>query len=135
MGKKERKKIMKFIIFDFEIFKKATLLGCMVIDNNKNTKEIIQMWDEDQIREFYYNHINDLWVGWNNFHYDNAILETIIKNKSAYEMNNLIVKQGIKPPWCRLEFLNYDIMKERKTMLSLKLTELISGKSIAETEI
>ena len=40
---------MKILIFDFEVFKYDTLLG--VYDVNKN--EYIQLWDKQQIKEFY----------------------------------------------------------------------------------
>ena len=72
---------MNFVIFDFEVFRYDTLLGCIVIDENDN-KQTIQMWNEDDIRSFYALHIDDVWIGHNNKCYDNLILQAYQSKKS-----------------------------------------------------
>ena len=68
---------MKFIVFDFEVFRYNTLLGCKILENNKEP-QIFQTWDLNEIKEFYKEHQNDIWVGHNNSHYDNYILQAIL---------------------------------------------------------
>ena len=70
------------IIFDFEVFKYDTLLGCIII--NKEDKKLYQTWDLNEIKEFYENHVNDLWIGHNNQFYDNIILQGIVNGKNPY---------------------------------------------------
>jgi len=65
---------MNIIIFDFEVFKFDTLLGALIINEN-NTTTIYQTWSIEEIKKFYFEHIDDIWVGWNNENYDNFILQ------------------------------------------------------------
>ena len=69
---------MNIIIFDFEVFKYDTLLGCLYID--EHGKHLFQSWDLDEIRLYYKNNEDALWVGHNNCGYDNYILDAILKN-------------------------------------------------------
>ena len=43
---------MRFIVFDFEVFKYDVLLGAIVLDPGKDPK-IYQTWNKDEIRKFY----------------------------------------------------------------------------------
>ena len=61
----------KIVIFDFEVFKYNTLLGAIVI--NDGEINLFQSWDLDEIKNFYKEHINDIWVGHNNERYDNLL--------------------------------------------------------------
>ena len=124
---------MKYIVFDFEVYKYDTLLGTLIIDENQN-ETVCQMWDEDEIRKFYHQHKNDIWLGHNSTYYDNLILEAIVNYKSAYEMNNQIIKQGIRRK-AKLHLYSYDLMSVSRTAFSLKLTELICGKNIHTTDV
>ena len=124
---------MKYIVFDFEVYKYDTLLGTLIIDENQN-ETVCQMWDEDEIRKFYQQHKNDIWLGHNSTYYDNLILEAIVNYKSAYEMNNQIIKQGIRRK-AKLHLYSYDLMSVSRTAFSLKLTELICGKNIHTTDV
>ena len=43
---------MKIILYDFEVFKFDTLLGCKII-NEDGTINIYQTWDLEKIKKFY----------------------------------------------------------------------------------
>ena len=61
---------MKFLVFDFEVFPYDVRWGVYDV----NEKKYIQLWDKEQIKQFYNENINAIWVGHNNSHYDNYIL-------------------------------------------------------------
>lgn len=125
---------MKIIIYDFEVFPKDVMCGFLIINEN-HTKELFQTWDPKEIKDFYYENKNDsIFVGHNNFSYDDVILETIIKDKDPYLMSQRIVRENIRTK-CYLNFYSWDTMSVRRTPFSLKLTELISGKNIHTTDV
>jgi len=124
---------MRIIIYDFEIFRYDTLLGAIILHENGN-KELYQTWDEDDIRDFYYEHKEDIWIGHNNFSYDDLILEQIVKKRNPYEMSKKIINEGMRGR-CRIYLYSWDIMTVRRTPFSLKLTELISGKNIHQSDV
>lgn len=119
---------MNLIIFDFEVFKKDVLLGCKILPEN----EFYQTWNKDDIRNFYYNHQDDIWIGWNNSFYDNLILQALIKNKDSYIISKNIVENKSKP-YLNIKLYWYDIMS--KHMGSLKSIECADGKNISESEV
>ena len=124
---------MKLILCDFEVFKYDTLFGCIVIDNNK--EQLYQLWDLDLIKNFFECTRDDsIYINWNGKFYDNIILETIYKGGNPYLVSKKIIK-GEKV-FSNLNFYHYDVMNTGfGEQLSLKLTELISGKSIDTTEV
>lgn len=122
---------MKIIIYDFEVFQYDTLLGAIIIDNEKYT--LYQTWDLDCIRKFYEEHKNDVWIGWNNYNYDDYILNAIIEKKNPYLTSCNLIKTKTKQ-YMSIKLISFDLMFEVK-MLSLKLTELIAGKNIHTTEV
>ena len=80
---------MKIILYDFEVFKFDTLLGCKIV-NEDGTIDIYQTWDLEKIKKFYEFHQEDIWVGHNIKNYDNLILEAIYKDKNVYNYIILI---------------------------------------------
>ena len=125
---------MNIIIFDFEVFKYDTLLGCLIIDSANKIK-LYQSWNTVDINRFYEKHKYDMWVGWNNDGYDNHILDAIVHNENPYYVSKDIIKNHRNKD-LRIYLANYDIMKQRKGgFLSLKLTELIAGENIHTTDV
>lgn len=122
---------MSVIIFDFEVFKYNTLLGALVIDSTK--PKLYQLWNDDDIRNFYCQHINDLRIGHNNDYYDNHILKTIISYGNAYQMSKSIINSHDFRPKCSLDVLTYDLMCCRN--YSLKMTEMLVGKKVHTTDV
>jgi len=122
---------MKFIIFDFEVFRYDVLLGAIVLNNNEDP-ELFQSWDKDEIKQFYKNHIEDVWVGHNNSHYDNYILQAILIDEDPYQTSKAIVTNNIKSK-LKIRLRYYDLMTWH--FGSLKVIEGQMGKNISESEV
>ena len=121
---------MKIIIFDFEVLKYDTLLGCKII-NNDGSLDIFQTWDVEEIKKFYNDNLTSMWVGHNCIGYDNIIMETILKRGNPYKKSKEIVKEGNRAK-AHLPIQTYDLMNG---FYSLKTTEYIVGKNISESEV
>lgn len=119
------------IIFDFEVFKYNTLLGTLLVHDD-NTIELKQMWDLDEIRQFYKEHLNDIWIGHNNDDYDNHILEAILHNIDPFIKSKSLINSQFRSK-ANLQIYTYDLMCCR--FYSLKMTELLIGKAIHTTEV
>ena len=117
------------VLLDFEVFRYDTLLGALIIAEDKLIK--YQTWDLSAMQKFYEVHANSIWIGHNNIGYDNVILETIVNNKNPYTMSKKIINAQMRPK-CHLPIITHDTMRG---FYSLKTTELISGKNISETPI
>ena len=125
---------MRIIIFDFEVFKFDTLLGAIIINEN-NGDEIFQSWNLNEISNFYENHKNDIWIGHNNSHYDNYILQTVYLTKNQTKVKNInddIIKRNLKVK-LSIKLYNYDLISNH--FGSLKSIEAAVGKKISETKI
>ena len=85
----------RFIVFDFEVFKFDVLLGAIILDPGKDPV-VFQTWDENEIKKFYNENTESVWVGHNNSHYDNYILQAILMNMNPYEVSKSIVENNIK---------------------------------------
>ena len=121
---------MRLIIFDFEVFKYDVLLGAIIVEKDK--KELFQTWDKSLIKEFYNNNQESVWIGHNNSHYDNYILQAIIENKDPFTISKKIVEENIKPK-LDIYLRYYDLMTWH--FGSLKVIEGQMGKNISESEV
>lgn len=125
---------MNIIIFDYEVFTHDCLLGTLTI-NDDGSITIKQMWDLEEQRVFFEYHKDDLWVGHNNKHFDNIILENVVRGRNEEQIKAVssdIVESGRKLR-CGLKFKYYDLMAN--TYYSLKLTEAAVGKDIHESGV
>jgi len=126
---------MNIILFDFEVFKYDTLLGCKIIDS-KNNRTYYQSWNLTDIKKFYLLHSNDIWIGHNNERYDNLILEAIVKNKNPYETNLSILNSDDRfKRRVDIQLYYLDLMTIYGNFYSLKMTEAADGKNISETQV
>ena len=123
---------MKYIIFDFEVFKNDTLLGAFICDENLDVQMVKQLWNIEKIKALYENYKNDIWVGFNNEYYDNLILQSIIQNKNVKETNDLLINKNTKLS-LNINLNYYDLMKFHQS--SLKQMECFFGDKIDETEV
>lgn len=119
------------IIYDFEVFKYDTLLGAIIINDDKYS--ILQTWDLDEIRNFYKDNIKSIWIGHNNSSYDNFILEAIIKKKNPYIISQELIHSTNRFQKLTIDLIYYDIIKFH--FGSLKAIEAAEGKKISESEI
>ena len=122
---------MNIIIFDFEVFKKDTLLGAYILNNNQ--KELFQSWNLQEIKNFYLDHKdNSIWIGHNNESYDNIILQAIIKGDDPKKVNDEIIDES-KRHYLNIQLYYYDLMKFHQG--SLKTMEAFVGKNISESSV
>ena len=122
---------MRFIVFDFEVFRYDTLLGVKIIEKDKPSV-YFQTWDLEKIKEFYSQNKESVWIGHNNSHYDNFILQAVINNENVYQVSKLIVENNIKPK-LKIKLRYYDLMSWH--FGSLKAIEGQMGKNISESEV
>jgi hypothetical protein len=122
---------MRFIVFDFEVFRYDTLLGVKIIEKDKPSV-YFQTWDLEKIKEFYSQNKESVWIGHNNSHYDNFILQAVINNENVYQVSKLIVENNVKPK-LKIKLRYYDLMSWH--FGSLKAIEGQMGKNISESEV
>ena len=124
---------MSIIIFDFEVFKYDTMLGTLILDDSDNSITLKQMWNLDEIKDFYNQHRQDLWVGHNNDFYDNHMLKAIIEGQTnIYAVSKKLINTEVRSR-ANLDIVTYDTMCCR--FYSLKMTELLVGKKIHTSEV
>lgn len=124
---------MRFLIFDFEVFKEDTLLGVKILDGEK--EEYYQTWSLEEITKFYYENKDDaIWIGHNNKAYDNLILQAIVKGKTQSQiklLNDAIIR-GEKR-YLNIPLIYYDLISNH--FASLKTLECVVGKNISESGV
>jgi len=118
------------IIYDFEVFRYDVLLGTLIVSEDK--QEYFQTWNKEEMKKFYYEHINDLFVGHNNLTYDNGIYEAILNDKEdIYKISKSLVNGQFRKKYI-LDIQTYDVMKN---YFSLKMSELSCGKKIHTSDV
>lgn len=122
---------MKILVFDFEVFRYDYLFVAM--DLETETYTIIEN-DRDKMIEFYNQHKQDIWVGYNCKNYDKYILQAIINGVNPKLANDYIIGggNGWKVFRDKLDINLYDCMIMGK---SLKQLESYFGVDIRESEI
>lgn len=122
------------IFYDFECFKYNWLV--VAIDPSK--EEPYGIWDDKSALESLYDkYKNDIWVGFNNRHYDQFILKAILCDLSAWECNDWIINKH-QPGWSfsdllrKIFLINYDVMPLNS---SLKQLEGFQGHNIHESDV
>lgn len=121
---------MRLIIYDFEVFKFDTLFGAFILDDGD--LEYFKTWNLEEIKEFYAQNTESIWIGHNIEHYDNHILEAIIRGKDPKKTSDEIIKLGMKKK-LNIDLYYYDLMSQ--SFVSLKVTEAYAGKKISESNV
>lgn len=125
----------RLIFFDFEVFKYDWLV--VLIDYETRIKKVI-VNDRLELARIYYKHKEDIWIGFNSRNYDTTILKGIIMRKDPKELNDKLIKEGLKPfqidkKLHNMELISYDTMIDRNS--SLKQLEGMMGHMIKESDI
>ena len=120
--------------YDFEVFKYDWLV---VIINPVEQTETVIVNDKDQLNDYYQQHKNQIWVGYNSRSYDQYILKAILLGMDPKEVNDFIIKEGRKgweysSMFNQIQLYNYDCSKGFN---SLKQLEGFMGNSIEETSV
>ncbi|MDO5361953.1 MAG: hypothetical protein Q4F03_04805 [Eubacteriales bacterium] len=124
------------LFFDFEVFVKDWLV--VILDMNAR-KEYIIVNSPDELKAFYEKHKNDIWIGFNNHHYDDYILKGILCDMNPKEINDhIIVKEQAGWTFSNLfrsiPLLSYDVF-QAKVDRGLKFFEGSLGNMVKESSI
>lgn len=106
-----------FIYFDFEVIKNLWIVVFKQGDNykiiNNNPRELKKYIEE---------HEKNIFVGFNNYGYDNYILAGILLDKDPYEISELIINKQVRPK-LKLNLLSLDVMQELPLGVGLKSSQ------------
>ena len=122
------------IFYDFEVFKHDWLI---VLNEPMKKKETVIVNNPDELKKFYEEHNNDIWIGYNSRHYDQYILKAILCDFNPKDINDYIIVKG-EPGWKysdlfrKIPLNNYDVMT---TLHSLKQLEGFMGVDIKESSV
>lgn len=121
--------------YDFEVFKYDWLV--VIINPNERNKTII-VNDEEKFKEYYESHKNEIWIGYNNNHYDQYIAKAILCDFDPKKVNDYIIAEG-KQGWQfsnlfrKFPMYNFDVMYRNDR--GLKSLEGFMGNNIKETSV
>lgn len=120
--------------YDFETFRYDWLV---VIINPVTQTETVIVNDVKKLQQYYNEHKNDIWVGYNSRHYDQYILKALLCGFDAWAMNDWIINKGLAG-WefssllRKIPLINYDVAPLNN---SLKQLEAFQGHNIHESGV
>lgn len=122
--------------YDFEVFKHDWMV---VVINPTTRDERVIINDVDALTALYEERKRDIWVGYNNLHYDQFIFKGILCGFDPKAINDFIIVEGHNG-WQyssllrKLYMVNYDVFHPR-TDRGLKTQEAYLGNDIRETTV
>lgn len=121
--------------YDFEVFKYDWMV---VIINPAYQEKTVIVNDREKLINFYEEHKNDIWVGWNSQNYDQFILKGILLDLDPKIINDAIIHKGYKgreidSRFAKIPFNNYDC--KFSPLVGLKQVEGFMGDNIHESSI
>ena len=130
------------VFYDFESFMHDWLVVLVDIDSDHD-EETVVVNNCAQLQEYFRDHENDIWVGFNSRHYDQYLLKGIVSGlldspEKVHELNDWIIAQK-REPWQYSPLLrdvkvnNYDVMPNPP--VGLKTMEGFMGSDIRETSV
>ncbi|MCU4843751.1 hypothetical protein OB992_07195 [Bacillus cereus] len=123
------------LFYDFEVFANDWLV---VIADTDNQSEEVFVNNEHALIDYYHEHKNDIWIGYNSRHYDQFILKAIICGFTPQAINEWIIIDH-QPGWkfykdfWKIQLYNFDVMTNK--FRSLKQLEGFQGHDIRETSV
>ncbi|MGN4756445.1 hypothetical protein ACTFRK_11205 [Bacillus cereus group sp. MYBK227-2] len=123
------------LFYDFEVFANDWLV---VIADTDNQSEEVFVNNEQALIDYYHEHKNDIWIGYNSRHYDQFILKAIICGFTPQAINEWIIIDH-QPGWkfykefWKIQLYNFDVMTNK--FRSLKQLEGFQGHDIRETSV
>lgn len=123
------------IFYDFEVFKHDWL--AVFVDVTRK-KEAVIVNDPDKLKVLYEANCSDIWVGYNNRHYDQYIFKGILLGMNPKAINDYIIvehREGwqFSNAFNSIKMINYDVMPNPP--IGLKTLEGFLGSNIKETEV
>ena len=128
---------MKFIIYDWECFP----YDWLVVFKEPGKEHIVIYNNDDELSRFFNQHKNDIFVGFNNRHYDDFIMKAVLSGINPKVVNDWIItdgKQGWEFPGLnKIFFLSLDLMADIPGGVGISLKEVESnlGMSIEESNV
>lgn len=122
------------IFYDFEVFRHNWLV---VFIEPTCRKQTVIIDNREELEEFYQAHKEDIWVGYNNTHYDQYILKGILCDFDPYEITKWIITKK-RPGWQysnlfrQFQMYNFDVSTG---FHSLKQLEAFMGNDIKESSV
>lgn len=122
--------------YDFEVFRHDWMV---VVINPVTRDERVIINDADALTALYEERKRDIWVGYNNLHYDQFIFKGILCGFDPKAINDFIIVEG-REGWQyssllrKLYMVNYDVFHPR-TDRGLKTHEAYLGNDICETTV
>ena len=123
------------IFYDFEVFKHDWL--AVFIDVTRKTEQVI-VNNPDELKALYEANNKDIWVGFNNRHYDQYIMKGILLGFDPKRINDFIILEGregwqFSSVFNKVQMINYDVMPNPP--VGLKTMEGFLGSNIKETGV
>lgn len=120
--------------YDFETFIYDWL---MVAINPIEQKKTVIINDPEKLKQYYDEHKQQIWIGYNSRSYDQYILKAILLGFNPKEVNDWIILKGRKgwefsSMFNRIPLYNYDCMNK---FYSLKQLEGFMGNDVRETSV
>lgn len=121
--------------YDFETFKLDWLV---VIINPVDRTKIVIVNDKDKLQQYYDDHKNEIWIGYNNRRYDQYILKAILCGFNPKEVSDYIIVKNMhgfqfSTLLRQFPFINFDTMMRTDT--GLKPLEGFMGNDIRESDV
>ncbi len=123
------------IFYDFEVFKEDWL--AVFIDVTRKTEQVI-VNNPDELKDLYEANTSNIWVGFNNRHYDQYIMKGILLGMNPKRINDWIIlekREGwqFSSVFNKVPMTNYDVMPNPP--VGLKTMEGFLGSNIKETGV
>ena len=123
------------IFYDFEVFKYDWL--AVFVDMTNKIKHVI-INSKEKLQALYEENKNDIWVGFNNRHYDQYVMKGILLEFNPKQINDWIIldrKEGwqFSSMFNKIPMTNYDVMPNPP--VGLKTIEGFLGSNIKETDV
>jgi len=123
------------IFYDFEVFKEDWL--AVFIDVTRKTEQGI-VNNPDELKALYEANTSNIWVGFNNRHYDQYIMKGILLGMNPKRINDWIIlekREGwqFSSVFNKVPMTNYDVMPNPP--VGLKTMEGFLGSNIKETGV
>lgn len=123
------------IFYDFEVFKHDWL--AVFIDVTRKKEHVI-INSPDELKALYEANRRDIWVGFNNKHYDQYIMKGILLGLDPKRINDWIImekREGwqFSSAFNKVPMINYDVMPNPP--VGLKTMEGFLGSDIKESEV
>lgn len=123
------------LFYDFEVFKHDWLV--VIVDMDKK-KEYVIINDPVELEKIYNDNINNVWVGYNNNHYDQYIMKAILCGFDPKRVNDFIIDKGndgwkFSSLFKGIKMINYDTVLGNDK--GLKILEGFMGNDIRESSV